>query len=97
MFYVQVLSGSVAKTLAMQNDPQTLETRRFVATFNRFFDLLNVRSLTEASHERNPDKEPYRSPSDERLKVILCCEIVNINVNIPVWCFNFFLILVARK
>ena len=51
----------------------------------------------EASHERNPDKEPYRSPSDERLKVLLCCEIVNINVNIPVWCFNFFLILVARK
>jgi len=64
------LSGSVAKALAIQNDPQTLETRRFVEKFNRFFDLLNVRSLTEATHQRNPDKEPYRSSSDERLKVI---------------------------
>ena len=36
-----------------------------------FFDLMNVRSLTEAAHERNGNKEPYRSPNDTCLKVIM--------------------------
>lgn len=53
----------------MEGDPLTSETMRFVEKFNRFFDLLNVRSLMEATRERNPDKEPYRSPDDDRLKV----------------------------
>ena len=60
----------MTKALAMRNDPDTLETQRFVLTFNKFFDLLNVRSLTEAIWERNPNKEPYRSPDDGRLEVI---------------------------
>ncbi len=36
---------------------------------NKFFDLMNVRSLTEAIQERNPNKEPYKSPNDSRLQV----------------------------
>ena len=39
--------------------------------FNKFFDLLNVRSLNEAARQCNPDKEPYRYPEDDRLKVML--------------------------
>ena len=69
--FVQVLSGSVAKALVIQNNPETFETQRFVSMFNKFFDLLNVRSLNEAARQRNPDKEPYRYPEDDRLKVML--------------------------
>ena len=65
----QVMSNTVAEALARDGDSRTTETRRFVKMFNKFFDLLNVRSLNEAIHERNPNKEPFRSPSDSRLQV----------------------------
>jgi len=64
----------VANVLALQDDPLILETRRFVRMF-KFFDLLNVRSLKEASHERNPDKEQYRCVNDDRLKVVCTFEL----------------------
>ena len=67
---VQVLSNSVAEALAMENKPHLSETVRFVKTFNKFFDLLNVRSLTEAQIHRNPNVRPYRSVDDDRFKVI---------------------------
>ena len=53
--YMQVLSNSIAVALELQNDPETKETRRFVATFNRFFDMLNVRSLKEGVFKRQPE------------------------------------------
>lgn len=65
------MSSTVAEALDREGDPQTSETRRFVRMFNKFFDLLNVRSLMEATRTRNPDKEPYKSPADSRLKVFL--------------------------
>ena len=69
---VQVLSNSVAEALAMENKPHLSGTVRF---FNKFFDLLNVRSLTEAQIHRNPNVHPYRSVDDDRFKVILnMCE-----------------------
>ena len=69
---VQVLSNSVAEALAMENKPHLSETVRFVKTFNKFFDLLNVRSLTEAQIHRNPNVHvrPYRSVDDDHFKVI---------------------------
>ena len=67
--YIQVLSNSVAEALELENHPGTKETRRFVRTFNRFFDMLNVRSLKEGVFKRQPDKLPYRSVDDGRLKV----------------------------
>ena len=68
-FITQVLSNSVAEALALDGDPSTTETQRFVRMFNRFFDLLNVRSLSESIRHRKPDVRPYRDLSDERLKV----------------------------
>ena len=68
-FITQVLSNSVAEALALDGDPSTTETQRFVRMFNRFFDLLNVRSLSESIRHRKPDVWPYRDLSDERLKV----------------------------
>ena len=68
-FITQVLSNSVAGALALDGDPSTTETQRFVRMFNRFFNLLNVRSLSESIRRRKPDTRPYRDPNDERLKV----------------------------
>jgi hypothetical protein len=49
----------------------TVETRRFILLFDRFFDCLNVRSTKESVVERKPDLRPYRDPADSRLKVNL--------------------------
>jgi len=67
MFYsqcliTQVLSNSVAKALALDADPSTIETQGFLRMFNKFFDLLNVRSLKESILHRNPDVQPFRNP-----------------------------------
>ena len=43
----QVLSKSVHDAFVYFGDPKTTETQKFVLTFDRFFDCLNVRSLTE--------------------------------------------------
>ena len=43
----QVLSSSVAKAFDFYGDPETVETRRFVAMFDKFFDCLNGRSPNE--------------------------------------------------
>ena len=67
---MQVLSNSVAEALELENLPETQETRRFVRTFNRFFDMLNVRSLKEGVFKRQPDKSPHKSVDDDRLKVL---------------------------
>ena len=63
----------MAEALARDGDDQVSETCRFIKVFNKFFDLMNVRSLTEAIHERNPNKAPYKSPNDSRLEVIMNC------------------------
>ena len=46
-----------------------METAKFVEYFDRFFDALNVKSLTEGKHKRKEFRLPYSSPSDPRLKV----------------------------
>ena len=66
---LQVLSNSVAEALSLEDKPHLKETERFVRNFNRFFDLLNVWSLTEHINQRKPDLKPYRDVEDERLKV----------------------------
>ena len=41
----------------------------FASTFDKFFDCLNVRSFTAGRDTRNTFKDPYRSATDQRLKV----------------------------
>lgn len=69
--HIQVLSKSVADAFAYYGDPTTTETERFVRNFDRLFDYLNVRSLTDWKSKKKPDLKPYSSPSDSRLKVLL--------------------------
>lgn len=67
---LQVLSNTVADALAHYGEPDTRETERFVRFMDRFFDMLNTRSVEEGSNKRKPDLDPYRTPDDSRLKVI---------------------------
>lgn len=64
-----MLSESVANALDYLGDPQTRETERFVRTFDKFFDCLNVRNKREYVERRKPNLRPYTSLSDERLTV----------------------------
>ena len=47
-------------------------TQTFLLFFDRFFDMLNVRSKGEYVHTRKEDMKPYTSTNDERLKVYFC-------------------------
>ena len=67
---MQVLSCSVANAMEYLGCPDMQETVRFVRIFDRFFDMLNTRSLEEGIHKRKPDLAPYRTAEDGRLKVI---------------------------
>ena len=69
MYLLQVLSNSVADALAHYGEADTHETERFVRFMDRFFDMLNTRSLEEGGNKRKPDLNPYRSPDDPRFKV----------------------------
>ena len=59
----------MGNAFAFYGDPNTRETERFVRTFDKFFDCLNVRSLDEHRRKRKPNLKPYTSSSDERLTV----------------------------
>lgn len=66
---MQILSSSVANALAYFGDTDTKETEYFVHQFDRFFDCLNIRSLTEWYEKKKPDLKPFTSPDDSRLQV----------------------------
>ena len=59
----------MADALQMEDKPYLSETIRFIRNFDKFFDIMNVRSLEEYITKRKPDLKPFRSASDDRLKV----------------------------
>lgn len=59
----------MADAFAYYGDPATSETELFVRNFDRLFDCLNVRSLSEWKTKKKPDLKPYTSVDDSRLKV----------------------------
>ncbi len=74
---MQVLSSSMANALAYFGDPDTKETELFLRNLDRFFDCLNVRSMSESGQKRKDDLRPYVSVDDERLmvgKIQLVCK-----------------------
>ena len=64
----------MAEAFAYENKPYTRETERFVRTFDKFFDLMNLRSLKEGVYKCKPNLKPYRNDagSTERLQVATC-------------------------
>ena len=64
---VQVLSDSVAVALRQVMADEASETSKPCEIMNKFFDCLNVRSLTEHKTRNKPDVKPYTDVNDERL------------------------------
>ena len=62
----QVLSASVPSVLKAFGPPEAAGTARLCEMVGRFFDLLNLRSLTEHQRKRKPFLAPYRSVQDGR-------------------------------
>ena len=77
-----MLSTSVAEAFDYENNPATSETERFVRIFDKFFDLMNVRSLMEGKCKRKPNLNPYRKDrlSEERLQVGYSLSYIDIHV-----------------
>lgn len=65
-----MLSNSVADAMEYMGDANTKETERFIRMFDRFFDMLNTRSMDESVYRRKPDLAPYRISNDTRLEVM---------------------------
>ncbi len=83
-YYLQVLSGSVAKAFDYYGDREIRETQRFVATFDKFFDCLNVRSPQEHIKRLKPNLKPYETTDDVRLSVS--------SLNFARWCYFVMLL-----
>ena len=66
---MQVLSQSVANALDFYGSCETVETKKFVEMFNKFFYILNVRSKDEYIRKKKPNLKPFTSCTDERLQV----------------------------
>lgn len=85
----------MAEVLAYENNPDTKETERFVHTFDKFFDLMNVRSLKEGVHKCKPNLLPYRNNSQSRdhLQVSITYLIAFYYLGI----YKYLLLVVARE
>ena len=68
-----MLSESVGKAVMMTGGTEATETAKFVHMMDKFFDCMNVTSLEASKMRRKPFQQPYRSGSDFRLKVHVCC------------------------
>ena len=71
----------MANALSLVGGVEAEATAKFVRIVDRFFDCMNVATYTEGKLQRNPFKQPYRSPSDFRLKVNIqshACKLLNI-------------------
>ena len=65
---LKVLSSSVSKALELTGGSEVEETAKLTATFNKFFDALNVRNFSDECTKRKPFQLPYHSKDDCRLK-----------------------------
>lgn len=64
-----MLSDTVSKALQLVGGPEAQETARFVSTFDKFFDALNVGNFRNGIYHRKRFQNPYYSESDFRLTV----------------------------
>lgn len=72
------MSESVACALDLINNNDTLETRTFIRMFDRFFDIMNIRTPSDGTREIKEIKRPFTKPDDYRFKVhtSLKCKVV---------------------
>ena len=63
----QVMSNTVANALRHVFGDDVEPTVAFIRTMNRWFDIMNNRSLRETHRKRNPDVAPFENVEDPRL------------------------------
>ena len=79
---IQVLSETVSKALEQSGGGEASETAHFVSMVDKFFDCFNVSNFDSGKRKRKPFQDPYRSPDDNRLKVIIIirtCPLLYLN------------------
>lgn len=67
-YAAQVLSATVANALEHLWGDSVQKTVEFIRMMNKWFDIMNVRSLYEGQHSRNPNLEPFKDVNDPRLQ-----------------------------
>ena len=60
--------------MELMDDPAMSETVRFIRMFDRWFDCLNVSSLSEGKQSLKKDLYPYRTRADAHFHVRICIE-----------------------
>lgn len=60
----------MSKAIQLTGGEAVKETVKFTMMFNKFFDCMNVSSLSLGKLKRDPFKSPYRTATDFRVKVI---------------------------
>ena len=63
---VQVLSSTMGNVLQEFGPSDAVETAKFCALMDQFFDCTNVRNTKEHVHKRKPFLKPYISIDGER-------------------------------
>jgi len=63
----QIMSNTVANGLEFVCGQEVQPTVQFIKHINKWFDMMNIRSLNEAGRTRNVDLVPFRSVDDARL------------------------------
>ena len=63
------MSETVCKALRVTGGAEAAETAKFIEMVDKFFDCLNVSSLSKGKFKRKPFLQPYRKSNDFRLKV----------------------------
>ena len=77
LYFIQVMSESVASALEFLDNDNTQQTRLFIRMVDRFFDCLNVKGPLMAQWKRKESIVPYKTPQDPRFKVSHCCDVIH--------------------
>ena len=73
---------SLANAIELVGDPATSETVRFIRMFDRWFDCMNVSSLSGGRRELKKDLYPYRTPKDTRFDVSMHVIVLGYDNNV---------------
>lgn len=85
------MSESVSNALMLTGGEEVTETVKFVAIFDKFFDILNVSNFTNGTRKRKRFQHPYRGADDFRLDVRLVGILNRNHVIISQWLKEVFL------
>ena len=72
LYILKVLSESVSKALVLVCGDEVMETAHLAEMMDKFFDALNVHTISHGVKSLKGFQLPYTSGEDRRLKVMCC-------------------------